>query len=69
VKEQRELENLGTDHVMIQSELKFLIGAKVAGTVKWNRGPVTTRPKNRGFMSGAVNKPTKTARFGILDGS
>jgi hypothetical protein len=29
VKERLELHNLRTDHVMIQSELKYLIGAKI----------------------------------------
>jgi len=43
VKERPMLHNLHTDHVMIRSELKYLIGAKVVGTVKWNRGPVRTR--------------------------
>jgi hypothetical protein len=32
VKGRGELHNLRTDHVMIRSELKYLIGAKVVGT-------------------------------------
>jgi len=68
VKEQLKLHNLRTNHVMIRSELKYLIGAKVGGTAKWNRGAGTTRPKNRGFMSGPGNKPAKTKRVGFLAG-
>ena len=34
--------------------------AKVVGTVIWNHGPVPTRPKHRGFMSGPGNNPAKT---------
>jgi hypothetical protein len=45
VKERLVLYNLHTDPVMIRSELKYLIGGKVAGTVIWNRGPGTTWPK------------------------
>jgi len=33
VKERQKLHNLRTDHVVIQSELKYLIGAKGVGTV------------------------------------
>jgi len=47
VKERIMLHNLRTDHVMIRSELKYLIGGKVVGTVKWNRSPVLTRPQTR----------------------
>jgi hypothetical protein len=47
VKERLKLNNLRIDHVMIRSKLKFLIGAKVEGTIKWNRGPVQTRPRTR----------------------
>ena len=60
-KEQLELYNLCTDHVMIRSELKYLIGAKVAGTVKWNRGPVrvTTPPRQSWSGSLAVPNPDR----------
>jgi len=68
-KELLELHNLHTDHVMIRLELKYLIGGKAAGTVIWNCGPGSTRPKNRGFMSGPGNKPAKTERVGLLGGS
>jgi len=62
------LRNLRTAYVMIRSELKYLIGAKVAGTVIWDRGLGTTRPKNRGFMSSPGNSPAKTKWFGFLAG-
>jgi len=45
VKEGLGLHNLRTDHVTIRSELRYLIGGKVAGTVIWNRGPGPTRPR------------------------
>ena len=47
VKEGLKLHNLHIDHVMIRSEPKYFIGAKVAGTVIWNCGPVPTRPQTR----------------------
>jgi len=68
VKERLELQNLCPDHAMIRSELKYVIGVKVAGTVEWNRGPGTTRPNNRGFMSGPGNNPAKTQWVGYLAG-
>jgi len=68
VKEPLILYNLRIDHVMIRSQLIYLNGAKVAGTVIWNRGPGTTRPKNRGFTSGPGNNPAKTKPFGFWPG-
>jgi len=47
VKEQLKLNNVGIEHVMIRSKLKYLIGGKVVGTVKWNRCPVRTLPRTR----------------------
>jgi len=47
VKEGLKLHNLRTDHVTIPSELRYLIGGKVAGTVIWNRSLVPTRPRTR----------------------
>jgi len=41
------LHNLRTDHVTIRSELRYLFGAKVEGTVIWNRGPVPTLPRTQ----------------------
>jgi hypothetical protein len=57
-----------TDHVMIRSELNFLIEAKIAGTVRWIHGPGTTRPKIRGFMSAPDINPAKAKQFGFLAG-
>jgi len=64
VKERLKLHNLHSDHIVIQSELKYLIGVKVAGTVIWNRRPGLTRPKNRVFMSSSANEPAKMKRVG-----
>ena len=69
VKDQLELHNLRTDHLMIWSELKCLIGAKVAGTVKMEPRSGYNPAKNPGCMSGPGNNPAKTARFGFLGGS
>jgi len=69
VKERLKLHNLHTDLIVIRSELKYLIGAKVARTVIWNRGPGSTRPKNCRSMSGPGNKPAKTERVGLLRSS
>jgi hypothetical protein len=69
VKERLELHNLHTDHIMIPSELKYLIGAKVAGTVNMEPRSGYNPAKTRGFMSGPGNNPAKTARFGFLEGS
>ena len=54
---------------MIRSELKYLIGAKVVGTVKMEPRSGYNPAKNRGFMSGPGNNPAKPARFGFLGGS
>jgi len=69
VKERLKLHNLNTDHIVIRSELKYSIGAKVAGTVIWNCGPGSTQPKNSGFMSGPGNNPAKTEWVVLLGGS
>jgi hypothetical protein len=69
VKPRLRLHNLRTDHVMIQSELECFIAVEVAGTVKWNCGPGTTRPKNRGCMSRPGNNPAHTRQFRFLDRS
>ena len=50
-----ELHNLRTDHVMIQSEPKYLIGGKNVGPAKWTHGPVPTWSKNTGFRFGPGN--------------
>jgi hypothetical protein len=53
---------------MIQSEHKYLIGAKVALKVILNSGPGTTPPKNCEFMSGPGNNPAMTKRILFLAG-
>jgi len=55
VKEGLKLHNLRTDHVTIRSELIYLFGVRVRGTVQWICGP--------------GNKPAKTQRVGLLGGS
>jgi len=65
-KERLKLHNVRTDHIMIRSELKYLIGANDGGTAKWNCGPDTTQPKNPWFMSGLGNKPAKPMLVGFL---
>ena len=52
VEELLTLHDLYIDHVTIRSELKYLIGSKVAGTIRWNRSPVPNWPKPQGVMSG-----------------
>jgi hypothetical protein len=62
------MHNVHTDHVMIRSELKYLIGAKVAGTVKMEPRSGYNMAKTPGCMSGPGNNPAKTKRFGFLAG-
>jgi hypothetical protein len=69
VEERVKLHNLRIHHVMICWDLRYLIGATVAGTVKWNRGAGTTLPKHLRFMSGPGNNPAKSQRVGFLAGS
>ena len=61
VKEGPELHNLHTDHLVIRTELKYLIAAKVARTVKMEPWSGYNPAKHRSFMSGPGNKPAKTA--------
>jgi hypothetical protein len=69
VKEPVILDNLGLEHATIRSELRYLIGAKVAGTVKLEPQGGYNPAKYRGCMSGPGNKPARTMRFGFLPGS
>jgi len=69
VAERPTLHNLHTNDVLIQSELRHLIGAKVAGTIKCITSPGSTLPKINGFMSGHGTNPTKTENVWYLDGS
>jgi hypothetical protein len=68
-KELRKLHILRTDHVMIQSELQNLIGAKYIGTSKCNWGPVPTHQTHHGFMGCPGENPNKGALVGFLNGS
>jgi hypothetical protein len=68
VKDRLTLRNRHIHHVMIRSELKYLIGAKNIGTAKWTRCPVPTGPKNTEFRFGPGNKPAKKNQFGFLAG-
>ena len=53
VKEHPKLDNLYIYHIVIWSELKYLIGAKVLSSRKWGSAVCKTRPKNRGFRCGS----------------
>ena len=67
VEERLNLHYLRIDHVMIWSELIFIIGVTVAGTVKWNRSLGGTWPKNHHFMFGLGNNTAKTKRDRFID--
>jgi hypothetical protein len=62
------LHNRRTDYVMIQSEVKYLIGVQVGGTVIRNHGLGTTRPKTHVFLSGPGGNLIMTKWFGVLAG-
>jgi hypothetical protein len=64
-----KLHNLHTDHIVIRSELKYLIGAKVARKIIWQCGPASTWASNGWFMSGSGNNPNKTEWVGLFGGS
>jgi len=61
-----KLHNLHIDHVMTQSELRHLFGAKVAGTVEWNQSPVSTTPKSDGCLPCSSNIPVQVTQFGLV---
>ena len=61
VKEGPELHNLHTDHLVIRSELKYLIAAKAAGTMKMEPWSGYNPANNRRIMSGPGNKPANKA--------
>jgi hypothetical protein len=69
VKEGLKLHNLRTDHIVIRSELKYSIRVTVAGTANMEPRSGLNPAKNRGFMSGSGNKPSKPQRVGLLGGS
>jgi len=55
--------------VVRRLEHRYLIGAKVAGTVKWNCDPHSTWPKICSLSYAPGTNPTKTKQVGYLDGS
>jgi len=59
-KERQIVHNLRIDHVTIQSELRYVIGAKGARTMIWNHHPGATWPENSGFKSSPGNNCAKT---------
>ena len=66
VNEWVELRNLYTVHIMIQSELKYWIAEKVAGTIKWNCSPGPTWQKNMGLCPLRVTTPPGPSGSGSL---
>jgi hypothetical protein len=63
VKERLELDNLRTDHVMIRSELKYLIGAKIVDLKCWVFGGKTAPfPRVQVFH---LVRPVATVRFHV----
>jgi len=69
VEEGMKLHNLRIQCVVIRWDLRHIIWAKGARTVKWNCNPGITRPKNCGFMSGLGNNPAKAKWVGFWTGS
>jgi hypothetical protein len=69
VKEGLKLHNLRTDHIVIRSELKYFIGATVAGTANMEPRSGFNPAKNRRFISGPGNKPAKPKRVRLLGDS
>ena len=69
VKELVKLHNLRVHFVLIQSELKFSVGVKVAGTIIRNSGPGSTWPNNGGFLSGLGTNPTLVTQVRFYGGS
>jgi hypothetical protein len=68
VKERLIMHNLRTDHVTIGCELRYLMGAKLAGIVIWKQGPGSTWPENPRLMSGRENNPTEIKGAGFRPG-
>jgi len=66
VKEQLKLDNLSIDHVTIRPELKYLFGAKVIGTRKWNSSPVPIVPYSDRFISNPGGTPALVTQSGSL---
>jgi len=69
VTEHIKLHNLCINHVTIWSELRYLIGAIVEGTARWNHGPVRVSLKTPRFMSGQGKKLALVTQVRFLGGS
>ena len=59
VEQRLKLHNLRIHHVMIHSDLRSLIRAKVAGTVKWNHGAGYNPAKNPRIYVWSGQQPHK----------
>jgi len=66
VEELLKQHNVRIDHVTIQSELRHLIAAIVAGTIQWKSSRVSTPPKNHGFMSCPGDNPALVTQIRLL---
>jgi len=69
VQERMKLQNQRPDHVMIRSEIKYLIRANGVGTIFLEVQSSSNRAKTHGSMSGAGKNPAKRERFRLLGGS
>jgi len=69
VKQQLYLYNLGIDHVTIQLQVIYLLGAKVGAIAVHNHGPGMTRAKHRRLISCPGSNTTKTGGVESLAGS
>jgi len=69
VKQHAKVHLLRIYHIVIQSELKYLIGAQVMCLRKWGSAVGKTCPNNCRFMSGPGNNLALVTRFGLLGGS
>jgi hypothetical protein len=68
VKERLRSHNLRINHVVIQLELRYWFGAKVAWPGKWNHDHSLILTKSLSIISGPDNNPAKKIVRRILDG-
>ena len=69
VKEYATLHLVHIYHIVIRSELRYLMGAKVCSSRQWGPAIWRTHPTNCRFMSGPGNKPARTQHVVYLGGS
>jgi hypothetical protein len=69
VTEHLQLHNLRIHYVTIRSELKYLIGAKPVGTIKYKPRSGLNVHNNPWFYDRSGKQPPKTEQIRILDGS